>query len=89
VHQISDAAAYRLFTQKIVDEGVFDFSLVGCMGQSIVSTPVYLLTGSPYHYNITSAILFVRFADLFLHPLCNASVLHCYYWFKSPYCPLS
>jgi len=59
VHQISDAAAYRLFTQKIVDEGVFDFSLVGCMGQSIVSTPVYLLTGSPYHYNITSAILFV------------------------------
>lgn len=58
MHQLSDAPAYRLFTQKIVDEGIFDFSLIGCMGQSIASTPVYLLTGSEYHYNITSAILF-------------------------------
>lgn len=42
MNQLSDAPAYRLFTQKIVDEGVFDFSLIGCMGQFICLSAVCL-----------------------------------------------
>ncbi|MCX6803481.1 MAG: hypothetical protein NTY48_02820 [Candidatus Diapherotrites archaeon] len=86
-----DGKFYNAFTIKAAREGVFDFSIPGFLGASILAIPVFLLTNSNFSVNYLGAlcailiipILFLLGKKLF--KTTKASVVLCSFFALSPY----